>query len=302
MSHDHWFELEDVEHWMPYLENEGYVVIKRVADTTEVSSAIDMYWEHYETTDNVDRNNTETWSDWYLDRRGIQTRGPTIQCGGAWFVRGLPRVKSAFANIWETEDLIVSMDSLIVWKPWWVNSKWIPITEGYHMDQNPFTKPNRLCVQGMVPLYDVDEVTGGLQVVPRSNTPDQLEGFRARYQKFRGRGDFCVLDDSDPLQEMGKLVIAEAGDLILWDSLTAHRGLVGTGEGRSPTEVQLARMSQTVCMVPRDRADNQTLKKRITGWEKGWGFTHWPNEAHITSLGSSTYSPVDLTPEQRALL
>eukprot|EP01130_Rhizamoeba_saxonica_P007129 TRINITY_DN2867_c0_g1_i3.p1 TRINITY_DN2867_c0_g1~~TRINITY_DN2867_c0_g1_i3.p1 ORF type:complete len:317 (+),score=48.15 TRINITY_DN2867_c0_g1_i3:26-952(+) len=298
-QHDYWFELDDQENWMEYLNEQGYVVLKQVASTLQVETAIDLYWHHYQQLLDVDRNNIDTWQDWYLDRRGIQTKGPTIQSEAAWFIRGLPNVKQAFATIWDTEELIVSMDSLIIWKPWWLDDRWLPVTEGLHIDQNPFSKPEKLCVQGMMPLYEVTPEIGGLEVVPGSN--NRVPEFRHRYPKFKGSGDFCVLANNDPMQGNGKLVLAEPGDLILWDSRTVHGGLVGNGEV-SDTEPRLARLSQTVCMVPRSRASNKVLSQRKKGFEKGWGFTHWPNEDCITSLGSRSYEPIELSPEQLDLL
>ena len=70
------------------------------------------------------------------------------QSQGAWFVRGVPKVKKSFASIWKTSDLITSMDCVIAWRPWWKNKFWKPNTEGLHLDQNPFSKPNLETVQG----------------------------------------------------------------------------------------------------------------------------------------------------------
>jgi len=299
-AQEYWFALDD-EQWPTYLENEGYVVIKHVANEGEIERAIDLYWEYFKNAFGVDRNDMSTWEKWYVDKRGIETKGPTIQSEGAWFVRGLPKVKSAFSTIWKTNDLIVSMDSLLLWKPWWINPNWEPRTEGLHMDQNPFTKPDRICVQGMVPLYDVTEEIGGLEVVPRSNTPAALDKFRENNPRLNGAGDFCVVKHSDPMQNEGKLLLAEAGDLILWDSRTVHGGLVGNGKVDSK-DSRLARLTQTVCMVPRETASEKVLKERKKGFSKGWGFTHWPNECMITGLGPKDFKPVTLTPDQEALL
>ena len=51
------------------------------------------------------------------------------------------------------------------------------------------------------------------------------------------------------------LLLAEPGDLILWDSRTIHGGHVGSSRpSRRPESAELARMSVTVCMVPRSKA------------------------------------------------
>jgi len=291
------------EEWEAYLEANGYVVIKSVADPQQVSTAIDLFWKHFETTRDLDRNDISTWDKWGVDRRGIITDGGVIQCEGAWYIRGLPNVKNAFSKIWKTNSLIVSMDSLLLWRPWWHNKNWKSRTEGLHIDQNPFSKPGKLCVQGMVALYDVTHETGGLEVVPRSNLSEQQEKLKAVCPHFKTAGDFCMINFSSPVVTERKFLLAKAGDLILWDSRTIHGGLIGVGKDRDTDTVpQLARMSMTVCMVPKERATSEVLEARREGFIKGFGFTHWPDEINITSRGVINYKPIELTPSQSELL
>jgi len=298
---EHRFGIDD--DWEPYLETNGYVVIKSVADAQQTANAIDLFWKHFTNTHDVDRHDRATWTRWGVDRRGIITDGGVIQSEGAWYVRGLPNVKRAFAKIWKTESLIVSMDSLLLWRPWWHNSAWKPRTEGLHIDQNPFTKPGKLCVQGMVALFDVTRETGGLEVVPRSNNPEQQTKLREVCPHFKTAGDFCMIGFNSPVVTERKLILAKAGDLILWDSRTIHGGLVGTGKDSTTDTVhQLCRMSMTVCMIPKERATPEVLQERREGFRKGYGFTHWPDEINITSYGNVNYKPVELTPEQDDLL
>jgi len=196
------------------------------------------------------------------------------------------------------------MDSLLLWKPWWINKGWKPRTEGLHIDQNPFTKPEKLCVQGMVALYDVTNETGGLEVVPMSNLPQNQQSLREECPHFKTAGDFCMINFTNPVVTERKLLLAKAGDLILWDSRTIHGGLVGTGKDRDgvPEETRVARMSMTVCMVPKERASEEVLRARREGFVKGYGFTHWPDEVNITNYGGMNYTPVELSPEQDLLL
>jgi hypothetical protein len=127
-----------------------------------------------------------------------------MHCQGAWTIRSHPTVRRAFASIWEDDSLIVSFDSPLVWRPWWLAhmEHWRPYCEGLHVDQNPFHKPDRCCVQGMVPLYDVTEVTGGLTVVHQSHTDEARRLLKANHPRMSGplSGDFCVLCDDDPNQ------------------------------------------------------------------------------------------------------
>lgn len=114
-----------------------------------------------------------------------------------------------------------------------------------------------------------------------------------------------MLARHDPLNDETKLLLANAGDLILWDSRTVHGGHVGGGEAKSASlpAARLARLSQTVCMTPRSLASPRVLKERRDGFARGLGFSHWPHEAHVTcGSSSSNYAPIVLTEEQDALL
>jgi hypothetical protein len=193
------------------------------------------------------------------------------------------------------------MDSPLLWKPWQYDSRWIPITEGLHLDQNPFSKPDKVCIQGMVPLFPVTAAVGGLAVVPQSHTGEKSANTKELHSHWRNTGDFCVLSRKSVLQKESILVLADAGDLILWDSRTVHGGLVGTGQAKSDT-VELARLSQTVCMLPRKTASEATLEGRKNGFAMGAGFSHWANELHVSGGGRAGYQPIELTEEQRALL
>jgi len=170
------------------------------------------------------------------------------------------------------------------------------------MDQNPFDKPGMECVQGMLALYDVTPVTGGLQVVPDSHKNG--EAYRAKYPDQKFCGDFVMIPRSDPMQKQTKFLEAKAGDLILWDSRTVHGGLVGKGKPADPTApIQLARMTQTICMTPRSKASPAVLEARRAGFEQGACFSHWPHEAEITARAApGKYTPIELTDDQKKLL
>ncbi|KAJ8599244.1 hypothetical protein CTAYLR_006218 [Chrysophaeum taylorii] len=295
------FALEDLA-WVEHLRDEGYAVVEGVAALSEVAEAKRLLWRSIEEITAAKEKDIKTWDDddWRLPASGLMPE--LAQSAGAWFLRGLPRVRSAFSMIWGAEDLISSMDAVICWKPWWISERWTPRTEGLHLDQNPFQKPGLDCVQGMIPLRPVTPDIGGLEVVPRSHV--EKDEWMARYAWMDGAGDWCPLDRND--STAGLLLEARPGDLVLWDSRTIHGGIAGNGKGEG---TELARMSCTVAMVPRAKASADVLRLRVEGFREGRAFNHAPHEA-----GSSTgtvaarfprgyvYVPVDLSPEQRALL
>jgi ectoine hydroxylase-related dioxygenase (phytanoyl-CoA dioxygenase family) len=80
----------------------------------------------------------------------------------------------------------------------------------------------------MIPLYDVTEEIGGLEVCPETHLDTVKENFKKDYPSYEFSDNFLVLSSEDKLQGTGKLLLAKAGDLILWDSRTVHGGRVGT--------------------------------------------------------------------------
>lgn len=325
------FDVSD-ERWREHLTAKGYVVIAQVMGAAQLVATRDAIWDGIEqTAPGVSRADARSWHQWRLDRRGFLLQSAVAQGVGAWGVRSLPRVRSAFEQIWGTEDLIVSMDAVIAWRPWWVEAaadveggggnSWRPQTEGLHLDQNPFDKEGLSSVQGMVPLHDVTALTGGLEVVPRSHLPEAKAELKRRFPDLAGAGDWCPgLSRLYPPWGKNKpqLVTARAGDLVLWDSRTVHGGKVGAG-GVEPAgavegavaagagAVELARLSVTVCMTPRAWASDDVLQIRRDAFASGRVLTHWPHEAPGAGANSARtagagHVPIVLSEEQRALL
>ena len=113
--------------------------------------------------------------------------------------------------------------------------------------------------------------------MPRTNTD---ESQAALVERYGVTGDWLELDDNDVLIGTGKLLIADPGDLILWDSRTIHGGYIG--KGPLPDEDRLLRLSMTVTMCPFEKWDKtrvpNLLEKRMWAVAKGATTTHWPYE------------------------
>ena len=294
------------------MSRDGYVVIPDILSKTEVEEGLSLTWDWLECLGSgVSRVDPATWLDenWPGDlKSGIVTTCGAAQQGAAWLVRGNKRVQQAFSSVWGEEELITSMDCVILWRPWWGpgNQAARPVTEGLHIDQNPFKKTGLQCVQGMVPLINVTKRTGGLQVVPRSHQDYVQDIIRRDHPEHKESGDFCRVAANN-YRGAEVLIEANAGDLILWDSRLIHGGVVGHGGDGDHGEVhglgvdgdhgevhgqggdgdhgegdhaRLARCAVTVCMVPRHWASQQVRAARLAAWETGDGMTHWPHEVN----------------------
>jgi len=291
----------------------GYCLLKSVASSEEVKLARDLLWQWLENQGTgIERSDPSTWTDeaW---PKGYKRYG-TLKDEGAvhmpvnWYLRSLPGVREAFSNIYNTDDLIASFDGMIVWRPWWDMEDpgdRLPNSSGLHIDQNPFAKPGFQCVQGMLPLYPVNESVGGTVLVPRSHYDEEQERLKKEHpswgKEVNLKRDYCVIKPKYKLQEKAKLVLAEPGDLLLWDSRLVHAGSVGPGGG----DVELARASFCVCLGPREKADRHVLERRKEALELGGHFSHWPweasgNRGQISK--DNPYIPPYLTQEQLALV
>lgn len=323
------FDMASETQWRAHLADEGFVVIKSCADAETTTLARSLLWDALEQCTRAKRDDLASWDAWRLDKRGFSMHGTVTQGRGAWLLRSLPSLRAVFAAIWGTTDLIVSMDLLLIWKSWWRSpdgansaqaSRWTPKTEGLHIDQNPLTKPDFCCVQGMLPLYAVTHLTGGLEVVPRSHLPEAKRLLVAAIgeQALRELGDFCKVPPtyyhnelcaetsatSGPTADVGApmLVEAEPGDLILWDSRTVHGGRVGRGHSTSEGAVELARLSLPVCFTPRALASADVLAARRAMFADGKTTNHWPHAPRVQNQVSLGYVPIELRPDEEAVL
>ena len=150
------------EDWKFWITN-GYVIIKNAVPKGQVKQLADFLWEFEE----KDPDNPETW---YAPPRAEMQMKELINTGMVeiynhqylWDNRQMPEVHAAFADIWGTEKLWVTVDR--------ANLN-LPLRPGYeykgfiHWDYDPETKPQN--VQGVLALADqMDETMGGFQCIP----------------------------------------------------------------------------------------------------------------------------------------
>lgn len=313
--------MQHPDQWLDHLQTHGFVVVTNVLQPDQVSKAKSGVWDWLESLGSgIQRTNPSTWTNvnWpgALRMGFLQSHGGG-QSTAAWYVRSLDCIKACFAHIWKTDQLLVSMDTFICWRPWWLHDRvdtpleecWKPSVEGIHCDQNATKRPGFHCVQGMCVLVDVDARIGGLQVVPHTHT-DRMQAYLRQRYDTSGMDDWCPLHEQDKYGSRGIPLQAFAGDLILWDSRTLHGGLVrqGPDPGTIPGQghsVDFARLALTVCMTPKSKASTRVLSQRPLAVDRGLTLTHWPHDfvchggedtdgRHI----SHTYTPPILSKEQ----
>lgn len=204
-----------------------------------------------------------------------------------WNIRSNRSVKKVFAQIWNTNELLVSFDGCGVFRDWRYNPQWKTKGGWFHVDQNPVAKPDRCCVQGFVSLTNQTDKTGGLVVIPNS----QLR-FSQLTDLVHGKRDFVMIPRNHPTLDnglaVGKLIHCQAGDLVLWDSRVIHCNSPAFSiDERSENEpVDFLRIVAYVSMSPttfvRGHNLEQFRKERKSIVENNYTLTHWSTELQQT--------------------
>jgi hypothetical protein len=185
-------------------------------------------------------------STWDISRLPVQTELNMYQHYSVvherfmWEARMEPGVLDAFQKIWGTDELLSSFDSLNVTLP---NLK--PVRDPWpHIDQAP-RKRGLHCVQGIINLSHAGPDDGSLVVVPGSHRLT-AEFFDTRTDaatwEWRDKRNFSE-EDMVWFEQKGLKpvkVLAEPGDLILWDSRAIHWGTMSLCNGLVVLSILLA--------------------------------------------------------------
>lgn len=190
-----------------------------------------------------------------------------------WDARLEPGVLDAFAKIWGTKELLVSFDNVTVTLP---NLR--PVRDPWpHVDQAP-RKRGMHCVQGIINLSKAGPNDGSLIVIPGSHrlveeffeTQTSPAEWEWKDNRYFSKADMAWFEErgAKPLK-----VLADPGDLIIWDSRTIHWG----GE----PEPGLSNVIRTViyaAYAPASMASEEALVEKRKVFSLNGGTTHWPHD------------------------
>jgi hypothetical protein len=292
------------------LEELGYCVIPQVLSTAEAEILYQRVWHEFieKAWPNCKMNDRTNWKEAFPkhNKMGIFA-GPAGQTQVMWDLRQDSRIVDVFAKIWNTSDLIVSMDGLSFMCP-------TEIREGYfepwpHVDQailrrqdsvahnnNPpigfisesVLKTEPYTIQGQFLFEDSLEGDGGFYCIPKSHLrfaefAPQLEMIYAQEipwsEKKKARHKFLQeffgsTDESGNPYCM-KHITAPRGSLILWDSRTLHWNQ-HPSKDRPSSDKPKVRMVGYLCYVPKARLTDEGRILRKEAFEKGVATGHNP--------------------------
>ncbi|KAH8900667.1 hypothetical protein GQ53DRAFT_835611 [Thozetella sp. PMI_491] len=273
--------------WRDDLIRDGYAVVKGAVPrerVEEYGNQMLSYLENFAGGLGFKRDDPSTVKEANLPI--ITEKGMILGYGVAhedfaWSVRQEPGVVEAFERIYDTDDLIVSFDSVNMAFP---NRTDLPTnTPWAHQDQDPET-PGFRCMQGLVNIFPNGDDDGGLIVCKGAHQlseefhrefkdePNKIWAWTKEWYGFTKEGLAWLEKKGCPWIKIN----AEPGDLLLWDSRLPHYNLSPKGEQ--------PRFCIYTCYMPAADATQEDLERKKIALENTIGTTHWPNALNLVEL------------------
>jgi hypothetical protein len=252
--------LEDWRHWQTF----GYVVVKQAIARTDAQKLLEFAWSFQ----GLDPERPESW---YAERTFRTDLERELYIYGLveayhhqllWNSRQTPRVWNAFVDIWDCEELWVTLDRLNLNPPNVRNRDraLLPATaQGFdihlHWDIDTTLPILPQRVQGIIALNDSQADTGGFHCAPELFR--QFDLWKTKQPSDRDPVRPAVDQREFPLVQPA----LEAGDLLIWNGLLPH----GVAPNRSTKGV---RAVQYLAMMPALETHRRLRASRVDSWRR----------------------------------
>ena len=246
-----------------HLEDRGFAVLEGVLGSGESCQAFlsDFWSAMVAVVPGLDPLQERTWN-FPKGFRGIVTSYGLPQADFAWSIRAHPRVQTAFARIFGTTDLVVSLDAIIAearpaktkLQPW------------LHKDQHP--SHAGLSVQAVYTHFGSGPHESGTCVVPGSHkvTFDWERFAKSDHVRVPEDCHFDVVKPNVP-----------PDSIVFFNSRLVHASQTGAcAPGLLSPCVRPARLGICVAYAPRSRRSEATRRKKEKAYLEGKCSSHWP--------------------------
>ena len=259
------FTINDTNNWKDYLLENGFVVIKDILNIDEKA----LFWNLFKTdfkyvSPDFDFNDKTTWTIKNypgMFGKGICPYNGLGQSNFSWFIRTNPKIKEIYSKLFDTDDLITSIDAFSLFFTKKQKSK-----SWHHIDQNP--KNKLTCYQGAYNYFKVGENDAGFVVAPGSH--------KLFNPKVKHKNNWIMVpDDSEWHSKVVKILIPH-NCFTLWNSRTIH-----ANTGMLKNTIEFNRLTIYVTLMPREYSNGENRQKKIEAYKNGDTCSHWANKCVI---------------------
>jgi len=272
------------EDWMRW-RRDGYVVVRRAIEPALADAIAALVWEFEE----LDPRDPGTWypaARTERRRRSLAANAGMIELYNhplMWQARQSPRIHDAFADLWGTRELWVSIDRLNLMLP---PEPGFEFRSFMHWDHDPEGDGDN--VQGVLAITDQrDTDVGGFKCLP--------ELFRDFAAWRATQGDEWDWYRPDVSAFTPTPVPLDRGDLLIFNSRLCH-GI------RPNTSARGVRMAQYVAMMPAQEDDAAQRAWRVDAWRERRAPHGYSLDGDPRDWERTRYPTADLTPLGERLL
>ncbi len=268
----------DFAHWQRY----GYVIIKNAVSPEAVKRTTDFLWAFQELTPQDPANWTKPQlRDHEMKELNGSGMVEAYQNQTMWDNRQSERIYNAFVDIWDREDLWVTIDRANLNPP---NQGARKFGGFIHWDADTTLTPLPVNVQGVLALSDTTEEGGGFQCIPQLF--EQFAEWRKTAPADRNPWQPDLASVPWPVQ----FIPMQAGDLLIFNSLLAH-GI------RPNTSTNKVRLAQYISFTPADEENTELRDWRVGSWyrrepARGYAFPGDPRNWEQTRYPRAELSPL----------
>lgn len=256
--------IDDTESWKQYLDTHGFVVIQDILTREEMTQGLDLFKQDMNQISPTFK--LEDPSTFCIENtplmfgKGMAVYNGWGQSDFMWHVRTNPKIKSIYQKIYDTDDLVVSLDGFSLF----VSNKqkspsWL------HIDQNP--KNKIYSVQGSYNYLPVTESDAGFVVIPQSHLTYKPE--------VEHRKDWIMVDNKLYKSQAKKLLMPK-NCFTIWNSKLIH-----ANQGLKKKENNLNRLTCYLTYLPTKLRAPDILQKRKDAYLKGETTSHWSHKCEL---------------------
>lgn len=273
-------EFSDLEHLQDILTEDGVVIVNGVLSATEIATGVDLFWQALgEMNPLIKRDAPASWRNQNWPRSlstGMIQEGGMSGSKFMWYARTRPNVVKLYETLYESSDLIVSLDTCRV-----VRGQNTSHTVPLHVDQHIRGAFNHINgFQSGIQFTDSGPYDAGFSCVVGSH--HHHENLFKYPLISEQKGNHIVIPKDHSIRGAVTPDL-KAGSVVLWNMRLVHGVSTGPEKTSAPRSNTIT-LTAFASYFPRRMQIHKDLPFRLNAAKSGSPNTHWA----IAGTGGTT--------------